>query len=88
MHAPSDERRQEKAPTMNHYTVVIKWSDENGCFVVFLPEWKGLVLQPVTDGATYSEAAEHAHEVLEMPIEGQQEDGKPLPEPQTYEGVD
>ncbi len=73
---------------MNHYTVVIKWSNENGCYVVFLPEWEGLLLMPCTDGKTYAEAAEHAQEVLESMIEEYAEEGKPLPEPQTYEGVE
>lgn len=72
---------------MNHYTVVIKWSNENGCYVVFLPEWEELLLMPCTDGKSYAEAARNAQEVLEMMIEGQLEVGKPLPEPQTYEGV-
>jgi antitoxin HicB len=71
----------------NHYTVVVKWSNENGCYVVFLPEWEGLVLQPCTDGKSYEQAAKHGRQVLEMLIKGRREEGKPLPEPQTYEGV-
>jgi predicted RNase H-like HicB family nuclease len=53
-----------------------------------LPEWEGLVGQPFTDGATYAEAAEHGQEVLEMLIESYQQEGKTLPEPQTYKGDD
>ena len=50
------------------YTLTIKWSDSDQCYVVFLPEFKN-VMQPVTHGDTYSEAAKNASEVLEMLVE-------------------
>lgn len=71
-----------------HYTVEIKWSDDDQTFVVFLPEWEGLLAMPCTDGKTYAEAAEHAQEVIESMVEMFQEDGKPLPEAKTYVGVE
>jgi predicted RNase H-like HicB family nuclease/uncharacterized protein YuzE len=49
-----------------HYSLLIQWSDEDQAYVVTLPEWSGTVLQPVTHGATYAEAAENAQEVLDM----------------------
>jgi antitoxin HicB len=70
------------------YTVVIKWSDDDQTYVVFLPEWEGLLLMPCTSGKTYEEAARNGQEVLEMMIEGQQEEGKLLPQPQTYTSAD
>jgi predicted RNase H-like HicB family nuclease len=63
-----------------HYSVVIQWSEEDGCFVVMLPEFTD-VYQPVTHGHTYEEAAKHGQEVLETLIEIYQQDGKPLPKP-------
>lgn len=30
-----------------NYTIVIQWSDEDNCFVVFLPEFSQNVMQPV-----------------------------------------
>ena len=72
----------------NHYTVVVKWSDDYKTDVVFLPEWKGLVAQPVTDGKTYKQAAKHGRQVLEMLVKGRKDDGKSLPEPQTYASED
>jgi antitoxin HicB len=64
------------------YTIVIKWSEEDQCYVVLLPEFTNL-MQPCTHGDTYEEAVKNAQEVLEMLIESSLEDGELLPEPQT-----
>ena len=64
------------------YTIVIKWSEEDQCYVVLLPEFTN-VMQPCTHGDTYEEAVKNAQEVLEMLIESSLEDGTSLPEPQT-----
>jgi len=66
------------------YTITIQWSDEDNCFVVFLPEFSHNVMQPVTHGETYEEAIKNAQEVLELIIEEYQEDGKDLPQPKTF----
>jgi predicted RNase H-like HicB family nuclease len=34
------------------YCILIQWSDEDSCYVVILPDWEDVLLQPVTDGAT------------------------------------
>ncbi|MCU0540959.1 MAG: type II toxin-antitoxin system HicB family antitoxin [Oscillatoriaceae cyanobacterium Prado104] len=65
------------------YSMVIQWSDEDGCFVVFLPELAGLVMQPCTDGQTYEEAARHGQEAIASLIEWFEAEGKPLPHPKT-----
>ena len=62
-----------------NYTITIQWSQEDNCFVVFLPEFKN-EMQPITHGKTYEEALKNAKEVLELIVEEYQEDGKPLPE--------
>jgi len=64
------------------YTIVIKWSESDQCYVVLLPEFTN-VMQPCTHGDTYEEAVKNAQDVLEMLIESSLEDGTPLPEPQT-----
>jgi predicted RNase H-like HicB family nuclease len=64
------------------YTIVIHWSDEDQCYVVFLPEFED-VMQPCTHGDTYEEALKNAQEVLNLLIETILEEGKPLPEPKT-----
>jgi antitoxin HicB len=65
----------------NRYTIVIKWSNEDDCFVVSLPEWGEF---SHTHGNSYEEALKNAREVLELVIESCLEDGKPLPEPQIF----
>ncbi|MTF40744.1 type II toxin-antitoxin system HicB family antitoxin [Cyanobacterium aponinum] len=67
-----------------NYTITIQWSDEDNCFVVFLPEFSQNVMQPVTHGETYEEALKNGQEVLELIIEEYQEDGKTLPQPKTF----
>ncbi|MCV3214568.1 type II toxin-antitoxin system HicB family antitoxin [Plectonema radiosum NIES-515] len=64
------------------YTIVIKWSDEDQCYVVLLPEFTN-VMQPCTHGDTYEEAVKNAQEVLEMLISSAFSDNEPLPEPET-----
>lgn len=76
--------KKSKKSKMPKYSLLLQWSNVDNTYVVFLPEWEGLVLQPVTDGATYEEAARNGEEVLEMLIEDRQGDGKPLPEPNTW----
>ncbi|GAX41175.1 hypothetical protein NIES4075_21440 [Tolypothrix sp. NIES-4075] len=64
------------------YTIVIKWSEEDECYVVLLPEFTN-VMQPCTHGDTYEEAVKNAQELLEMLISSSLQDGELLPEPQT-----
>jgi antitoxin HicB len=64
----------EKTP---RYSMVIRWSPEDGCYVVTLPEFG----DAKTHGSTYEEAAKAGAEVLELLIETCIEDGEPLPEP-------
>ena len=66
------------------HTVVIQWSDDDRCFVVFLPEFIGRVMQPVTHGDSYEEALSHAQEVLELLIEDAIEDKLALPSPMAF----
>ena len=63
-----------------HYSMVIQWSDEDQVFIVTLPEFHGAQ----THGETYKQAAKNGQEVLELLIETYQEQGRPLPQPQTY----
>ncbi|NJO74616.1 MAG: type II toxin-antitoxin system HicB family antitoxin [Leptolyngbyaceae cyanobacterium RM1_406_9] len=68
----------------SQYSMVIQWSEEDSCYVVFLPDFVGLVAQPCTDGKTYEEAAKHGQEVIESLVEWLQEEGRSLPEPKTF----
>lgn len=66
------------------YSIVIEWSEEDQAYVVLLPEWEERVYQPVTDGATYEEAARKGQNVLDTLIEQAQQHSEPLPEPRVY----
>jgi antitoxin HicB len=65
------------------YSITIQWSDEDNCFVVFLPEFED-VMQPVTHGDTYEEALKNAQEVLELLIESALNNNEPLPKPNIF----
>ena len=62
---------------MYRYSMVIKWSDEDNCYLVHLPDFP--YQQFHTHGDTYEEAAKQGREVLETLIEIYQQDGRPLP---------
>lgn len=63
------------------YTIAIQRSEDDACYLVYLPEFKNFTNQPTTHGETYEEALANAKEVLEMLIEEFQEEGKELPQP-------
>jgi predicted RNase H-like HicB family nuclease len=65
------------------YTMVIQWSDEDGCYVVSLPEWGPY---SKTHGDSYEEAARAGQEVLELLLEG--EASPPDPKLFHYPGAD
>lgn len=66
------------------YAVLIQWSNEDNCFVVFVPEFED-VMQPVTHGDSYGSALANAEEVLELLIESYREEGKALPETKNFD---
>ncbi len=67
----------------SHYSMLIEWSEEDHAYLVTLPEFS-YVIQPVTHGHTYEEAARKGQEVLEMLIESAFRDGETLPEPLVF----
>ncbi|MEM8504864.1 MAG: type II toxin-antitoxin system HicB family antitoxin [Cyanobacteria bacterium P01_D01_bin.1] len=62
------------------YSMVIQWSSEDDCYVVYVPDFEPYFMQPCTDGETYEEAASQGKDVIESMIYWLQEDGVPLPE--------
>lgn len=60
--------------------MVIQWSDEDGVFVVSLPEFHHCK----THGLTYEEAAKNGRKVIDLLVESYMEDGKTLPRPMKY----
>ena len=63
------------------YSMVIQWSVEDNCYVVYTPDFSYRYAQPCTHGETYEEAAKHGKEVIESMIEWMKDDGEPLPTP-------
>ncbi len=64
----------------SHYTIIIQWSEEDEAFVVSLPEWRDRVVNPVTHGESYEQAAVNAQDVIELLVESALGRGEPLPE--------
>ena len=62
----------------HHYSISIKWSDEDQAFLAFLPEFGP---QPQTHGDSYEEALTRAQEVIELLVETYQAEGWKLPDP-------
>ncbi len=59
------------------YELIIYWSEEDGLFVVEVPELPGCM----ADGETYDQAVSNAQRVIEDWIETARELGRPIPEP-------
>jgi predicted RNase H-like HicB family nuclease len=62
---------------MIKYEMIIYWSDEDGAFIVEVPELPGCM----ADGSTYQEAVANAEVIIEEWIETAQKLGRPIPEP-------
>jgi predicted RNase H-like HicB family nuclease len=58
----------------------IRWSDDDGVFIVTLPEFENAR----THGKTYEQAAKSGHELIESFFLWYGQDGKPLPEPKVF----
>jgi antitoxin HicB len=63
--------------------MLIQWSDEDQAYLVTLPEFGGCK----THGDSYEEAAKNGHEVLELLIRSNLDEGEPLPRPAKYLAV-
>ncbi len=64
--------------------MVIEWSEDDGKYVVTLPEWEHRYVMPVASEATFEDAIERGKNALENYIQFAQEDGIPLPPPRTF----
>ena len=65
---------------MNHkYKITIAWSEEDECYLAYLPDFADEIMQPVTHGDTYQEALQNALDVMEELILHFQTEGKSLP---------
>jgi predicted RNase H-like HicB family nuclease len=65
---------------MNHkYQITIAWSQEDECYLAYLPDFANEMMQPVSHGDTYQQALQSGLEVMEELILHLQAEGKPLP---------
>ena len=68
----------------SRYSMVFQWSDEDGVYVVSLPEWGNYVH---THGDTYEEALERGKDLIQGLVAVRRERGQPLPEPRLFVAV-
>ena len=67
---------------MNYrYTLIVQWSDEDQLYLVTLPEFSEIAMQPCTYGKTYEDAIANAQEVIAGYLEYCQEEGLAPPQP-------
>ena len=59
------------------YELIIYWSEEDGSFIVEVPELAGCM----ADGLSYEQALANAQVVIDEWIETARELGRPIPEP-------
>ena len=60
-----------------HYSMEIRWSEEDQAFLVKLPEFPDCQ----THGETYEDAVRQGLEVLQLLVETYRAEGRPLPDP-------
>lgn len=70
---------------MSQYSMMIQWSDEDGLFLVTIPEFADRVVMPCTHGKTREEAIHSGEEVIEMYLEAWEAEGESIPKPRTLQ---
>jgi antitoxin HicB len=63
------------------YSLLIQWSDEDQLYLVTLPEFSEIAMQPSTHGQTYEEAVKNAQEAIDGYLAYCAEDGLAIPTP-------
>lgn len=59
---------------MNYrYSILIQWSEADQLYLVTIPEFAELIMQPCTSGKTYQEALENAQDCIEACLESWQD---------------
>ncbi len=69
---------------MNHYSMLIAWSDADQAYVVSFPEWEAAGAIAHTHGDTYAEAVKAGEEMLAFLVDARQARGEPLPSPNMF----
>jgi predicted RNase H-like HicB family nuclease len=67
---------------MNYrYSLIIQWSEADHLYLVTIPEFADLAMQPCTYGKTYEDAIAHAQEAITGYLAYCQEEGISPPMP-------
>ncbi len=69
---------------MNYrYSLIIQWSEEDQLYLVTIPEFSDIAMQPCTYGKTYEEAIANAQEAISGYLDYCQDEGilPPVPIP-------
>ena len=67
------------------YSLIIRWSDEDNCYIAWVPEFGTGVK---THGSTYEEAARAGQEVIELVCDEAHPNRLPMPEPWLFTDID
>ena len=73
------------AQSFSRYSMIVQWSDEDGLFLVTIPEFSDRVVMPCTHGKSREEAIHNGEEVIEMYLEAWEAEGESIPEPSTLQ---
>ena len=65
---------------MSRYTVIIMWSEEDGCYITSVPDLPGCV----ADGETKEEALMNTETIIQEWIETAKELGRDIPQPSNF----
>ena len=63
-----------------HYSMVIEWSEEDGAYIVTVPELPGCR----THGATYQDAVRQGQDAIDSWIAACKASGRPIPRPRVF----
>jgi predicted RNase H-like HicB family nuclease len=70
---------------MNYrYTLILQWSEEDHLYLVTIPEFADIAMQPCTYGKTYEEAISNAQEAIAGHLDYCQEEGISSPAPTPF----
>jgi antitoxin HicB len=73
---------------MNYpYSLIIQWSNEDNLYLVTLPDFATIAMQPCTHGKTYQDAIENAQDAIESYLAYCQDENIPIPQPQQLQAA-
>jgi predicted RNase H-like HicB family nuclease len=65
---------------MDHYEIIIYWSEQDQAFIADVPELPGCMAH----GGSHEEALSNAKQAMALWLEAAQEEGQPVPNPRGH----